>query len=51
MLFLLLIDESIAYSFPSGHTTLSVAAITIVLSGLYVFKHYPSNIVAGIVLG
>lgn len=66
----LLIDESTAYAFPSGHTTSSFAvayvlsnylkrlspiiwmvALLIAFSRLYLFMHYPSDLVAGIVLG
>lgn len=66
----LLVDKSTAYSFPSGHTTSSVAAAyvlskyikkfapliwmaaaAIAFSRLYLFMHYPSDIVAGVVLG
>ena len=66
----LLVDKSTIYSFPSGHTTSSVAAAyvlskyfkkyapfiwtvaaMIAASRLYLFMHYPSDIVAGVVLG
>lgn len=68
--FTLLIKEPTSFSFPSGHTTSSFGAATIIaqniksyrvaayilaagiaFSRLYLYVHYPSDILAGYILG
>ncbi|WP_333860041.1 phosphatase PAP2 family protein [Clostridium sp.] len=66
----LLIAKPVSYSFPSGHTTASFAAVSILcryfknytpvflvvailiaFSRIYLYVHYPTDVLAGIVLG
>lgn len=66
----LLIEAPGSFSFPSGHTTSSFAAATVIarnfrgyripafflaaliaFSRMYLFVHYPSDVLAGIILG
>jgi undecaprenyl-diphosphatase len=66
----MLIKRPISYSFPSGHTSASFAAVGIITSNLkkyapyaillavliafsrlYLFVHYPSDVIAGVILG
>ena len=47
--FVLLIDRLSDYSFPSGHAL--VLALLIAFSRLYLYVHYPSDVLAGALLG
>ena len=54
----LLVAKPRDYSFPSGHTAASFASVTalvlavlIALSRLYLYVHYPTDIIGGVVFG
>ena len=43
--------KAVDFSFPSGHSTASMAASVVFLIRLYIGIHYPSDVLAGMAIG